>query len=90
MKKMMILILNAAVVFCKMSPSAAVSAVMIVLHVSCINWMDQGNIESIKIIHGCRRGKYAAYCIHSTHRYTSNLNLKIDTETAVLNEFRLQ
>ena len=42
--------------FCKMSLSAAGSAVMIVLHVSCINWMDQGNIESIKIIHGCRRG----------------------------------
>ena len=28
------------------------SAVMTVLHVSCINWMDQGNIELIKIIHG--------------------------------------
>ena len=65
----MIMLLNAAVFFCKMSPSAAagVSAVMIVLHVSCINWMDQGNIESIKIIHGCRGGKYAAYCIHSTY-----------------------
>ena len=75
---MIVLILNAAVVFCKMSPSAAVSAVMIVLHVSCINWMDQGNIESIKIIHGCRGGKYAAYCIHSTYMYTSNLRFKQD------------